>query len=77
MWVRSIEFSVRWVSVWLVALRILTARAATIQAQMTGKQDFEQNCASCHGKDGKGHGEALDVIPGIKPPGECPLRCWN
>lgn len=34
---------------------------------MTGKQDFEQNCATCHGKDGRGHGETVRVIPGIKP----------
>jgi mono/diheme cytochrome c family protein len=38
-----------------------------VWAATTGKQDFEENCASCHGKDGRGHGEALYVIPGIKP----------
>jgi mono/diheme cytochrome c family protein len=37
-------------------------------AASTGKQDFDTNCASCHGVDGKGHGEALYVIPQVKPP---------
>jgi hypothetical protein len=31
-------------------------------------QDFEQNCAACHGAGAKGHGEALYAIPRIKPP---------
>ncbi len=47
---------------------IVAVGATNIRAEMIGKQDFERNCASCHGKDGKGHGEALYVIPGIKPP---------
>ncbi len=34
----------------------------------SGKKDFMENCASCHGTDGKGHGEALYVIPGVNPP---------
>jgi mono/diheme cytochrome c family protein len=37
-------------------------------AASTGKQDFDANCASCHGFDGKGHGQALYVIPQVKPP---------
>lgn len=51
-----------------VALVVFAFSAMNVWAEATGKQDFEQNCASCHGKDGKGHGEALYVIPGIKPP---------
>jgi len=42
-----------------------TARA---NADGTGKHDFDTNCASCHGFDGKGHGQALYVIPQVKPP---------
>jgi len=33
-----------------------------------GKKDFIENCAPCHGADGKGHGEALYVIPKVNPP---------
>ncbi len=47
---------------------VFAAGATNLRADTTGKQDFEQNCASCHGKDGKGHGEALYFIPGVKPP---------
>jgi len=53
----------------MAALLLLASCAAGALAdEPSGKQDFEQNCASCHGKNGKGHGEALYVIPGIKPP---------
>src|SRR5215469_16836911 len=44
----------------------LTTRSA--QAASTGKQDFDANCASCHGFDGKGHGQALYVRPQVRPP---------
>jgi mono/diheme cytochrome c family protein len=57
----------RGVSASIVALLVSGFSAMNIWAGI-GKQDFEQNCASCHGKDGKGYGEALYVIPGIKPP---------
>lgn len=64
----SIGFSGRGVRAWIVALLVFAVGATNVRANMTGKQDFADNCASCHGKDGKGHGEALYVIPGIKPP---------
>ena len=41
---------------------------ARASAASSGRQDYVQNCASCHGVDGKGHGEALYVIPNVKPP---------
>jgi mono/diheme cytochrome c family protein len=37
-------------------------------AETPGKVDFQQNCASCHGADGKGNGPALYTIPGLHPP---------
>ena len=37
-------------------------------AEDTGKRDYQQNCASCHGADGKGGGEAVKVIPEMNPP---------
>ena len=63
-----IGFIRRGVSASMAALVISGLSAMNVWAGNTGKQDFEQYCASCHGKDGKGHGEALYVIPGIKPP---------
>jgi mono/diheme cytochrome c family protein len=50
---------------------ILTARPAIAQNSQqapTGKADYMQNCAQCHGADGKGNGPALYVVPDIKPP---------
>lgn len=64
----SIRFLRRGVSAWIVALLVYGLSAMNVWAATTGKQDFEENCASCHGKDGRGNGEALYVIPGIKPP---------
>lgn len=61
-------FFTRGVCASIVALVIFSFSAMNGWAETTGRQDFEQNCASCHGKDGKGHGEALNVIPGITPP---------
>jgi hypothetical protein len=53
----------------IVASMIFGFSTPTVWAGVTGKSDFERNCASsCHGKDGKGHGEALYVLPRIKPP---------
>jgi hypothetical protein len=63
-----IGFFGRRVCVWIVALLIFAVGKTNLWADTTGRQDFDQNCASCHGKDGRGHGEALYVIPGIKPP---------
>ena len=54
--------------IWTAALLLFASSAASVRAEPSGKQDFQQHCASCHGKDGKGGGEALYVIPGIKPP---------
>jgi mono/diheme cytochrome c family protein len=52
----------------LVAVLIYVLVPRIADAASTGKQDFDTNCASCHGVDGKGHGEALYVIPQVKPP---------
>jgi mono/diheme cytochrome c family protein len=36
-------------------------------AEVSGKQDYLENCAGCHGTDGKGHGPDLYIVPGIAP----------
>jgi len=52
----------------LAAAAILGSVPATAQENVAaGKRDYEANCASCHGKDGRGHGDALNVIP-VNPP---------
>jgi hypothetical protein len=53
----------------LVATLLLFAVSAiSVCAGTTGRLDFVQNCAFCHGTDAKGSGEALYTIPGVKPP---------
>jgi mono/diheme cytochrome c family protein len=51
----------------VVAIALLSA-AYALAAEISGKADFDQNCASCHGTDGKGNGPALYTIPGVHPP---------
>ena len=59
-------------------LAVLTYTLPTRSADAsTGKQDFDTNCASCHGLDGKGHGQALYIIPQVKPPDLTLLRKTN
>jgi len=59
---------------WILPPLLLAAPVCTFPtrsahaAASTGKQDFDTNCAPCHGFDGKGHGQALYVIPQVKPP---------
>jgi mono/diheme cytochrome c family protein len=63
-----IRYFGRGVSASIAALLVVALSAMNVRAATAGKQDFERNCASCHGKDGRGHGEAVYVIAGIKPP---------
>jgi mono/diheme cytochrome c family protein len=51
----------------IAALYSFNAGIASAWADDQGRRDYMANCASCHGVDGKGHGEALYVIPGVKP----------
>ena len=55
-------------SAFLLAVLMNSFPLRSSDAASTGKQDFDANCASCHGVDGKGHGQALYVIPEVKPP---------
>ncbi len=32
-----------------------------------GEQDYRNNCAVCHGPTGKGDGEAVTVLPALRP----------
>jgi mono/diheme cytochrome c family protein len=52
----------------IAGLLMIAFDPRTATAGITGKQDFNNNCATCHGSDGKGHGEGLYVIPNVKPP---------
>jgi len=41
---------------------LITAPRISFAAESSGRQDFIQNCAGCHGADGKGHGEQAYLI---------------
>ena len=49
----------------VIAFQLATRPAL---AETSGQADYDKNCASCHGADGKGNGPALYTIPGIHPP---------
>jgi mono/diheme cytochrome c family protein len=46
-----------------LAIGVRVASAQTIP----GEQDYRDNCAVCHGPTGKGDGEAVTVLPALKP----------
>ena len=49
-------------AIWVVC----AARGAFAQT-IPGEQDYKNNCAVCHGPTGKGDGEAVTVLPALKP----------
>ena len=52
----------------IVTTTLILALAASgaIAADTPGKQDFLDNCARCHGADGKGSMPAMRSVPGYK-----------
>ena len=46
---------------------LIGLRGISPAAQNAGKKDFIENCAPCHGTDGKGNGPAPYVISQAKP----------
>ena len=47
---------------------LLATGAALSQAKVdTGKREFDNNCAACHGKDGKGAGSITDLLKKAPP----------
>ena len=59
----SIWFKITTASgVWLA----LAAGIAPAQG-LPGEQDYRNNCSVCHGPTGKGDGEAVTVLPALKP----------
>jgi mono/diheme cytochrome c family protein len=49
------------------AVILVLLGAGTGWAGTTGKQDYMDYCARCHGDDGRGNGPAVKIIPGYKP----------
>jgi mono/diheme cytochrome c family protein len=49
------------------ALSLAVAAPAASAQTIPGEQDYRDNCAVCHGPTGKGDGEAVTVLPAIKP----------
>ncbi len=50
------------VSIWL-----LLASNAVMAQGLPGEQDYRNNCAICHGPTGKGDGQAVMVLPALRP----------
>ena len=60
--------SYRAVAIAAAVFVVIGLYGTSLAAEDAGKKDFIENCAPCHGTDGKGHGAALYVIPNAKPP---------
>ena len=48
-------------------LWMVLGSAATFGQVIPGEQDYRDNCAVCHGPTGKGDGQAVTVLPALKP----------
>ncbi len=48
-------------------LLVVCAFAGVSAQTIPGEQDYKNNCAVCHGPTGKGDGEAVTVLPALKP----------
>jgi mono/diheme cytochrome c family protein len=58
----------KWLSMVALAGIWLALAAGAAQAQgLPGEQDYRNNCLVCHGPTGKGDGEAVTVLPALKP----------
>jgi mono/diheme cytochrome c family protein len=64
---RSYFRSGRTLAVSALIVAMLAIAPSLASAQMPGQQDYLNNCAGCHGKDGKGKGPDLYVVPGVEP----------
>ncbi len=54
----------------LVGLIIALELTASTAAAQSGKQDYEQYCADCHGSVGKGNGPYVQTLPMHPPPSD-------
>ncbi len=50
-----------------IAMWLACGATATLAQTIPGEQDYKNNCAVCHGAIGKGDGEAVAVLPALKP----------
>ena len=53
MQLRLIGLSARWAFVWILALFPFAFCRTGVRADTKGRQDFDQNSASCHGKEAR------------------------
>ena len=53
----------------LAVFAISALTSATFAQQKTdlGKREFDNNCAACHGRDGKGSGSITDLLKRSPP----------
>jgi mono/diheme cytochrome c family protein len=49
------------------AVWMALGNAGAVAQVAPGEQDYRDNCAVCHGPTGKGDGQAVTVLPALKP----------
>jgi mono/diheme cytochrome c family protein len=49
------------------AIWLLLGTNAALAQGLPGEEDYRNNCAVCHGPTGKGDGQAVTVLPALKP----------
>jgi len=54
------------IAIVLLLLFLVTARAALCEDSGTGRELYRENCAPCHGNEGRGDGPGIGALP-VKP----------
>ena len=56
-----------------IAAMLTLVTGAASATEPSGKADFQHYCASCHGKDAKGNGPFMTLVPMTPPPSDLTL----
>jgi mono/diheme cytochrome c family protein len=64
----SVQWVVRWSAAVAISAAILLATSGSRAFAQSGKQDYDEHCADCHGLKGDGKGTAKVLSPEYLPP---------
>jgi mono/diheme cytochrome c family protein len=57
----------KWIGVILAGILFVSLAGKVLAAEVSGAQEYKDNCARCHGPGGKGNGPDANEKPGYHP----------